>query len=228
MELLFPVFIAAAFLGLSYLLMRAVIALEKLSARRKILSYGKAAEDTVAALLVSHFGPNVILTNRYLPYRTKNGTAYTEVDCIAVLRGAVAAIEVKSLVGSIRNPDTELWHQSAVTRDGDIKELDFTNPILQNERHILSLVGIFEKERISPKPRIENLVIFTSDKVSFARARQSEIYSLSSAIERLKELNRIYTLSGKERYAILRSIKKHAKPKRAALRINRRVLGKRS
>ena len=106
-----------------------------------------------------------------------------------ILKGKIAVIEVKSLVGSIYNPPSDTWHQSAKMRDGETKELDFFNPIRQNERHIAALAGILEKAKITPKPKIENLVIFTSSRAVFTYERQKEIYTLPEAIKKLKAMN---------------------------------------
>ena len=104
MEFLTPIFICAVFVLIAYGLMRLALFISSTAARRKILSYGKASEEAVSALLISHFGASNVICNRYLPYRTPTGTAFTEIDCIVILRGRIAVVEVKSLVGSIYNP----------------------------------------------------------------------------------------------------------------------------
>lgn len=221
MTVVLPYLFAALFLLVAFLLMRLTLSLCDKAARRNILSFGKAAEDTVGALLISLFGAENILTNLYLPYRTKNGTAYTEVDCIAVLRQGVVSIEVKSLVGTITNPDAKAWHQSRSEKDG-AKELDFINPIWQNERHVAAIIGIMEKARILTKPSVKNMVIFTSTRAEFVYAEQAEIFSLSEAIRFLKEYDSVDALSKKERRKVARAIKRSAVPKRQAMRHNRK------
>lgn len=223
MEFLVPILICVVFVLAAYGLMRLSLAVSSAMARRKILSYGKASEDTVSALLISHFGASHVISNQYLPYRTKNGTAYTEIDCIVVLKGKIAVIEVKSLVGTIYNPNTDTWHQSAVTRDGDRKELDFVNPILQNERHIAALAGILEKGKITPKPKIESLVIFTSARASFTYDRQKEVYTLPEAIKKLKAMNTGNDLNLRSRLKIIHTIRKYSKSRRQAAAANRRI-----
>ncbi len=222
MEFLTPILICAAFIFAAYGLMRLSLFLSNTAARRKILSYGRASEDAVSALLASHFGVTYVLSNRYLPYRTKNGISFTEVDCIVILKGKIAVIEVKSLVGSIYNPPSDTWHQSAKMRDGETKELDFFNPIRQNERHIAALVGILEKAKITPKPKIENLVIFTSARAVFTYERQKEIYTLPEAIKKLKAMNTGRKFRFRDRIKILHTIRKYAKSKRQAMAITGR------
>ena len=223
MEFLVPILICAVFILAAYGLMRLSLFISSTMARRKILSYGKASEDTVSALLISHFGAANVISNKYLPYRTKNGTAYTEIDCIVILKGRIAVIEVKSLVGTIHNPNSDTWHQSAVMRDGERKELDFINPILQNERHISALAGIFEKEKITPQPKMESLVIFTSARAAFTYDRQKEVYSLPEAIKKLKAMNTGKGYRLRDRLKIKRTIQKYAKSTRQAMALNRKI-----
>lgn len=223
MERIVPYLISALFLLLMFLLMRLTHFLTDRRASRKILTFGRAAEDTVGALLMTRFGGDAVLHNVYLPYRTKDGIAYTEVDCIAILPAGIVPIEVKSLVGRITNPDGKTWHQSTVTRSGEQKELDFVSPILQNERHMEALIGIFEQERVLPKPRLENMVVFTSNRASFVYVRQKEIFTLSEALEFLDEWAKEGPLDKKQRLAIRRSILQNAVSKRQAIRQNRRI-----
>lgn len=217
MEFLIPILICAVFVLIAYGLMRLALFISSTAARRKILSYGKASEETVSALLISHFGASSVICNRYLPYRTPSGIAYTEIDCIVVLKGRIAVIEVKSLVGSIYNPPSDTWHQSAVMRNGERKELDFVNPIMQNARHVAALSGILERAKITPKPKIESLVIFTSSRAVFTYDRQKEIYTLPEAIKKLKAMNTGRRFRLRDRIKILHTIKKCAKSKRQAM-----------
>lgn len=223
MEFLMPILICAVFILAAYALMRLSLFISSTMARRKILSYGKASEDTVSALLISHFGAANVISNKYLPYRTRNGTAYTEIDCLVILKGRIAVIEVKSLVGTIYNPNSDTWHQSAVMRDGERKELDFISPIQQNERHIAALAGIFEKEKITPKPKMESLVIFTSARASFTYDRQKEVYTLPEAIKKLKSMNTGKDYKLRDKLKITRTIQKYSKSKRQAMAMNRKI-----
>ncbi len=217
MKFLTPIFICALFVLAAYGLMRLSLFISSTAARRKILSYGKASEETVAALLMSHFGASNVICNRYLPYRTQNGIGYTEVDCIVILKGRIAVIEVKSLVGSIYNPPSETWHQSAVMRNGERKELDFINPIMQNARHVSALSRILKSAKITPAPKIESLVIFTSTRAVFTYERQKEIYTLSEAVKKLKAMNGGRRFRLRDRMKIFHAIKKHAKSRRQAM-----------
>lgn len=222
MAAVLPYLIAALILLAAFLLMRLTLLLCDKATKRKILTFGKAAEDTVGALLISMFGADSILTNLYLPYRTRNGTAYTEVDCIAILRQGIVSIEVKSLVGTITNPDSKTWHQSRLEKDG-AKELDFINPIWQNERHVAAIIGIMEKKRFTVKPNVINMVLFTSPQANFVYVEQAEIYRLPDAVRFLKEFNVGNALSKKDCRSIVRAIKKSAMPKRQAVRHNRKI-----
>ena len=217
MEFLTPIFICAVFVLIAYGLMRLALFISSTAARRKILSYGKASEEAVSALLISHFGASNVICNRYLPYRTPTGTAFTEIDCIVILRGRIAVVEVKSLVGSIYNPPSETWHQSAVMKNGEHKELDFVNPILQNARHAAALSGILEKAVLSSKPKIESLVIFTSARAVFTYERQKEIYTLPEAVKKLKAMNKGRRFRLRDRIKIHHVIQKSAKSKRQAM-----------
>lgn len=222
MEAIRPYLYAALFLFCVFLLIRLTIFICNKAAQRKILKFGRAAEDTVGALLISMFGARYILTNLYLPYRTKNGTAYTELDCIVVSTQGILSIEVKSLVGTITNPNAKTWHQSRAD-EGREKEMDFINPIWQNERHVKALIGIMEKARLRNKPKVTSMVVFTSNHAKFVYHKQPEIYSLPEAIRFLKEQGQSRTFSERERKKIVRAIKKSSMPKHKALRHNRKL-----
>ena len=158
MEFLTPIFICAVFVLIAYGLMRLALFISSTAARRMILSYGKASEEAVSALLISHFGASNVICNRYLPYRTPTGTAFTEIDCIVILRGRIAVVEVKSLVGSIYNPPSETWHQSAVMKNGEHKELDFVNPILQEAVKKLKAMNKGRRFRLRDRIKIHHVI----------------------------------------------------------------------
>lgn len=224
MEVLVPYLLCALFLLAAWGLLRLSLRISSSAARRKILSYGRASEDAMAALAASYFGSTNVLANCWIPYRTKNGTAYTEIDCIVFLRGKIAVLEVKSLVGTIRNPDTGTWHQSARMRDGTQKELDFVNPLWQNERHTAALVSLFEKERLDFPISVESLVVFTSNRAVFTYPKQEGVYSLSEAMKELHRLNNTGSaFKFGEKLKIHRTIKKYTKSKRQAMAINNKL-----
>ncbi|MGN1094925.1 MAG: nuclease-related domain-containing protein [Eubacteriales bacterium] len=208
MEKLTPFIMCVIFLAVAFCFWRLALKISSYAARRKILSYGKASEESTSVLLISYFGELAVHTNVWLPLKTKNATIYTEIDDIVILLTCIAVIEVKSMTGQIFNGDSRTWHQSTRLRSGERRELDFENPIIQNERHIIALTKILENEKIDIPP-IYNIVIFSSNKVVFSED-SPEVYSLSNAINKMKELSNGKKLSHKEKLKISRAIKKYS------------------
>ena len=86
-----------------------------------------------------------VISNAVLPVYTSAGKRYTEIDNIIVLPTCVAVIEIKSMIGRIENPEgAQTWRQNAVTRSGEIKELDFRN------RYHLTILGTKSGADIQP------------------------------------------------------------------------------
>lgn len=202
----------AVFAVIAYGLMKLTLKLSALAARKKILSYGRPSEQAASALLCSYFGTASVLSGIWLPCLDERGKKmYTEVDDIIVLGSCIVSVEIKSLVGKIYSDDERTWHQSAVTRSGEKKELDFTNPVLQNSRHIEAIKAALKKENISP-PEIYNAVIFTSEKVVFT-VEQPNVFRLGDGVEYIKSLSKEKTMSTQKRLSIIRAIRKNsAKP----------------
>lgn len=209
------------FAAIAYGLMKLTLKISSAAARRKILSYGRPSENAASALLCSYFGEMNVLSGRWLLCLDRAGRKmYTEIDDVVVLGSCIVSVEIKSLVGKIYSDDEYTWHQSALMRSGEKKELDFTNPILQNERHISALTELLKKEGI-PCPPIHNVVIFTSDKAVLT-SEYPEVFNLKNGVEYIKSLSAKKTLSAKQRLAIIRAINKNSAKPAAARAYNER------
>lgn len=210
MKFLTPLFLCAIFLLAAYGLMRLTLAISSLITRRRILADGKATVDTACALLATYFGTSNIIAEKSLPCRTASGTFYTKVDCILILKGRIVVIEIKTLSGTIYPSVSDTWH--AVTAPG--REQNFPSPLLQNEHHVNALIGILEKEHITPQPTVSGMVIFTSARARFVGERNSSVFTLPDAVKKLQALNRQERFSLKETVSLHRAIRKHAKSPR--------------
>ncbi|MBE6654813.1 MAG: NERD domain-containing protein [Ruminococcaceae bacterium] len=209
MEKLIPFIMCIIFIVIAFFLWKAAMKISSFAARRKILSYSRASEEATSVLLISYFGELSVLTNTFLPIKTTRGTVYTDVDNIVILPTCIAVVEVKSMNGQIFTGNAHKWHQSVRLKNGERKEIDFENPIIKNERHIVTLTQIFERENI-PTPPIYNIVMFSSDKIVFSQD-QPEAYTRSAAIEKMRALSkRGKKFTFKEKRAIIRAIKKYS------------------
>lgn len=210
MKLLTPLFLCAVFLLAAYGLMRLTLAISALLARRRILTGGKATADTACALLATYFGTSSVIAGKSLPCRTADGTAYTKVDCILILKGRIVVIEIKTLSGTIYSSASGTWR--AVAAPG--REQEFPNPLLQNEHHVNALIGILEKEHIAFHPTVSGMVIFTSARAKFAYEQSPNILTLPEAVKKLQAMSRQERFSLKETLLLHRAIRKHAKSTR--------------
>ena len=222
MEKLIPLVMCAIFILIAFCLWKLTIKISSFAARRKILSYSRASEEATSVLLISYFGEFSVMTNTFLPIRTTRGTVYTDVDNIVILPTCIAVVEVKSMKGQIFTGNSQKWHQSVRLKTGERKEIDFENPVIKNERHIITLTEIFEREHI-PTPPIYNIVMFSSDKVIFSE-EQPEVYTRSAAIEKMRALSkRGRKFTFKEKRAIVKAIKKYSTSAAAARAHNAKI-----
>jgi hypothetical protein len=205
------------FIAVSFCFWKLAVKISSLAARKKILSRKtEASKEETSVLLLSHFGEFSVLPNVYLPSRIGKYTLYGKVDNIIILPSCIAVIHVESMRGQIFCGNSETWHQSVRLQGGERKETDFENPIISNERNIIALTKIFEREKINV-PSIYNIIIFSSDKILFSD-ETSEVYSLSAAVSKLKRLAKGKRLPLKERLLYRKTIKKYSvSPKRARL-----------
>ena len=216
MEKLAPIIMSVIFIIIAYGLMKLTLKISASAAKKKILSYGRPSEGAASALFCAQFGEMNVLSNKWLLCQDVRGRKlYTEIDDIIVLGSCIVCVEVKSLVGKIDSDGEYTWHQSVRTRTGEMKELDFTNPILQNERHIEALKAVLAKERI-PCPPIYNMVVFTSEKATLT-SDHPQVYRLADAVDYIKALSKAKTLSTKQRLEIIRAINRNS-PKTSAAR----------
>ncbi len=221
MEKLTPFIMCMIFIFIAFCLWRLALKISSFAARRTILSYSRASVEATSVLLLSHFGELAVKTNKCLPVMTKSGKMYLQVDDIIIFPSCIAVVKVKSMSGQIFNNDPRTWHQSARLRSGERIEQDFPNPVVANERNIIALTKIFEREKIEVPP-IHNIVIFSSEKVVFSE-ESLEVYTLTSGIEKLCKLSDGKKYSFRERHAMAKAINKYSlSPDKARIE-NRKV-----
>ena len=225
MEKLTPFIICVAFILISFCFWVAAIKLSSYAARKKIMAQpNSASKEATSVLLISYFGEIFVLPNICLPVHTEKGLIYVKTDNIVILPTCVAVILVENMSGQIFSADSRVWSQSVRMPDGSHKKRDFENPITINERNVIALSNIFEKEKVS-SVTVRNMVLFSSDKVTFSE-ESPEIYSLSEAIEKMKALSKSEgeSMSFKERLDLIRIIKKHSVPVSKAREHNAKIL----
>ena len=208
MEKLTPIIMCIIFVLIAFCLWKAAIKISSFAARRKSLSYSRASEEAASMLLMSYFGEFSVHTRVHLPLRTTRGVIYTDIDNIVILPSCIAVVEVKSMKGQIFMGDQKRWHQSVKLKSGERKEVDFENPVIKNERHIVALTQIFEREKIEIPP-IYNIVMFSTNSVVFSED-QPEVFTLSAAIDNRKSLSRGKRFTRKEKRRFSRAIKKYS------------------
>ena len=209
MEKLTPFFMCIVFAIISFCLWLLAVKLSSVAARKKIMSQKtEASKEATSVLLLSYFGEFSVLPNVWLPSKNGKFTLYGKVDNIVILPSCIAVVHVESMRGQIFGGRAQTWHQSIRLPNGERRENDFENPVLGNEKNIIALTKIFEREKISTPP-IYNIIIFSSDKVLFSD-ESAEVYSLSSAIAKLKTLAKGKRLPFKERLNFRRIIKKYS------------------
>lgn len=214
MEKIIPFIMLAVFIFAAFGLYRLAVFISSYVTRKKILSYGVLSEDAATALFCSYFGMKNVISRAVLPVDTPAGKRYTEIDNIIVLPTCIAVVEIKSMIGRIDNPaGAAYWRQSAVTRTGEHKELDFRNPLMQNERHIAAV-----KEAIKFLPLripVYGFTVFTSPRVSFVY-ENDEILKPTEAVDKMQALSvRGRKLPSEEKSEILsrlRAITKKSRP----------------
>ena len=217
MEKLTPFVMCIIFALVLFFLWKLAIKLSSLAARKKIMANkAEASKEETSVLLLSHFGEFSVLPNMYLPMRTGKYSVYGKVDNIVILPSCIAVVHVESMRGQIFGGSGSVWHQSIRLPGGERRETDFENPILANEKNIIALTQIFEREKVATPP-IYNIIIFSSNKVVFSD-ESAEVYSLSSAITKLKALAKGKKIPFKERITLRKTIKKYSlHPKKARL-----------
>lgn len=130
--------------------------------RKKVESFGKESEQRVDAMLKKAFGEENVMTGVYLPYINLDYDKFAEIDQIVILRSGVFVIEVKSHNGFIDNPNQHDWWQTY-----NDKKIRFYNPLRQNNTHA-RIVGDILKSGGQYNVPIHNVVVFTSNRVSFS------------------------------------------------------------
>lgn len=215
MEKLTPFIMCAVFVLVSFCFWKLAVGLSSLAARKKIMAQkNEVSKEATSVLLLSHFGEFAVLPNAWLPMKVGKFTLYSKVDNIVLLPSCIAVVHVESMRGQIFGGNAPMWHQSVRLPSGERKENDFENPVLSNEKNIIALTKIFEREKITTPP-IYNIIIFSSNKVVFSE-ESAEVYSLSAAIAKLKALAKGKKLPRKERHRLRRIIKKYSvSPKKA-------------
>lgn len=214
MEKIIPFIMCAVFVLAAYGLLKLSLFISSYVTRKKILSYGVASENAATALFCSYFGMKNVISNAVLPVYTSAGKRYTEIDNIIVLPTCVAVIEIKSMIGRIENPEgAQTWRQNAVTRSGEIKELDFRNPFIQNDRHAAAVKEALKNMPFAPP--VYGFVVFTSPRVSFV-FKNDKILKPTQAVDKLQQLSsRGRKLTGEQKSEILtrlRTISKKSRP----------------
>ena len=221
-EKLIPFVMCIVFVIIAFGLWLLAVKLSSLAARKKIMAQkNEASKEATSVLLLSHFGEFSVLPNVYLPSRNGKYTLYSKVDNIVLLPSCIAVVHIESMRGQIFGGSSSTWHQSVRLQNGERRENDFENPILLNEKNIIALTKIFEREKITTPP-IYNIIIFSSDKVLFSD-ESAEVYSLSSAIAKLKTLSKGKRIPFKERLILRRTIKKYSVSSQKARTHNARV-----
>lgn len=214
MEIFTPFIMCAIFVLAAFCFWKISVKLSSYAARRKILAgKGAASKEATSVVLISHFGEFAVRPNVCVPIRTGKFHVYSKVDNIIVLPSCIAVVQVETLRGQIFCGSGAVWHQSLRLQNGTHQETDFDNPIINNERNIIALAQIFEREKITPPP-IYNIILFSSDKVIFSE-ESPEVYTLSKAIEKMKALSSTKNskekkIPLKERKRIMRAIKKYS------------------
>ncbi|MBQ7291813.1 MAG: NERD domain-containing protein [Clostridia bacterium] len=215
MEIFTPFIMCALFVLAAFCFWRLSVKLSSYAARKKILAgKGSAGKEATSVVLISHFGEFAVRPNVCVPIRTGKFHVYSKVDNIVVLPSCIAVVQVETLRGQIFCGSGAVWHQSLRLTNGTSQETDFDNPIINNERNIIALAQIFEREKITPPP-IYNIILFSSDKVIFSVEAPAEVYTLSKAIEKMKALSskknaKEKKIPFKERLRIIRAIKKYS------------------
>ena len=223
MEKLIPFIMCAFFVLISFGFWALAVKLSSYAARQKILAHKNAAsKEATSVLLMSHFGEFSVLHNICLPIKTEKALLYVKIDNIVILPTCIAVVQVESMSGQIFNGDSRIWRQSIRMPDGTHKKKDFENPITNNERNIIALSSIFEKKKIQ-SPILRNIIIFSSDNVIFSDDCP-EVYSLSTAIEKMKVLSKGDRIPLGERLKLIRTIKKCSVPVSYARAHNAKVL----
>lgn len=101
-----------------------------------------------------------VLTNLYIPY---GDDKTTEIDVIMLYKSGIYVIESKNYKCQIKGHSrTRSWTKIYPSKDGTINEMEFYNPILQNENHIKSL----DKFLDIPDLKFYNIIVF-SNKTEF-------------------------------------------------------------
>lgn len=221
MEKFAPFIMCVIFIFIAFCLWRLALKISSLAARKKILSYDLASKESTSVLLMSYFGEFAVRPDKWLPVMTRMGKIYSLVDDIIFLPTCIAVVKVKSMSGQVFNGPSRKWTQSVRLRNGEHKEVEFENPIIENERNIIAITKIFEKEKITPPP-MYNIVIFASDKVVFSE-ESPEVYTLSDAVKKLKSLSDGKKIPLKERMAYIRAVKKYSTTKSAARANNKKI-----
>jgi hypothetical protein len=216
-EKLTPFVMCIIFALVLFFLWKLAIKLSSIAARKKIMANKtEASKEETSVLLLSHFGEFSVLPNMFLPSRNGKYITYGKVDNIIILPTCIAVIHVECMRGQIFGGSSATWHRSVRLSGGERREEDFANPILSNERNIFALTKIFEREKINTPP-INNIVIFSSDKVLFSD-EAAEVFTLSAAIKKLKSLSKGKRIPIKERILYRKTIKKYSvSPKKARL-----------
>lgn len=216
-EKLIPFIMCIVFVVASFVFWMLAVKLSSLAARKKIMAQKtEASKEETSVLLLSYFGEFSVLPNVFLPSKNGKYSIYSKVDNIVLLPSCIVVIHVESMRGQIFGGSGATWHQSVRLPGGERKETDFENPIISNEKNIIALTKIFERENITV-PNIYNIIIFSSDKVLFSD-ETSEVHTLSAAIAKLKTLAKGKRIPLKERMLYRKTIKKYSvSPKTARL-----------
>ena len=217
MEKLTPFVLCAVFVLCSFCLWKLAVKISSLAARKKIMAQkNEISKEAASVLLISHFGEFSVLPNVWLPVRVGKFSIYSKVDNIVILPSCIAVVHVESMRGQIFGGNVPTWHQSVRLPGGERKENDFENPIVSNEKNIIALTKIFEREKINTPP-MYNIIAFSSNKVVFSE-ENAEVFSLSPAIAKLKALSKGKKIPLKERLRLRKIIKKYSvSPKKARL-----------
>lgn len=183
---------------------------------RRILGYGTRSENLIKEELCRLLGEKNVFAGFYLPMDA-SGERYTEIDVLAVTRGGIAVIEVKSHNGRIDSRDERIWKQYS-----NGKYVEFHNPILQNAAHIRAVQNALRAEGLYDAP-VYSIVVFTSGNVTFTK----DFYELCNAkamIERVRDINRRAIFTPQRRCEICKIIEKTKTNSRFARKKHKRAL----
>ncbi len=228
MEIFTPFIMCAVFVFAAFCFWKLAVKISSYAARKKILSSKEpAGKEAASVVLISHFGEFAVRPNVYVPIRTGKFHMYTKVDNIIFLPSCIVVVQVETLRGQIFCGSGPVWHQSLRMKTGAHKETDFNNPIMTNERNIIALSQIFEREKITPPP-IYNIILFSSDRVIFSE-ESPEVYTLSKAIEKIKALSspknsKEKKIPFKERTRIMKAVKRYSVSREKAKAHNAKVI----